>query len=123
MKPILKQDWMGDAKCLDADPELFFPENAESPNMVRYAQTMFCNSCPVRAECYEFGMRTASHGIWGGVLVTQQPKQRLSPKLHPLPAREGALVQPVRKGRDTGEQLVWFRRLLRHVSERVNRGM
>jgi len=123
LKPILKQDWMDDANCLDADTELFFPENAESPNMVKYAQTMYCNPCPVRAECYEFGVRTSSHGIWGGALITQQKKRRLSPKPRPQPVQEEALAEPLREGRNMGQQLVWFRRLMRHVTERVDRGM
>ena len=55
--------WRDRAACLDADPELFFPNSNHDTTAVALA---YCNRCPVVAECREFARSNAREGIWGG---------------------------------------------------------
>ena len=41
--------WMLEAKCLDADPEAFFPEKGGSTREAK----RICAACPVREECLD----------------------------------------------------------------------
>lgn len=62
--------WLGSAACRSRDPELFFPVSPTGPaaeRQVADAKTV-CATCPVRAECLEFALRTRQvHGVWGGL--------------------------------------------------------
>lgn len=54
--------WQKLAACRGLDPELFFPTRGDSvPPEVKET----CASCPVRADCLEFGL-WERQGIWGG---------------------------------------------------------
>ncbi len=56
--------WMLDARCLDADPEAFFPEKGGSTREAK----RICAGCPVRAECLEYALEHDERfGIWGGL--------------------------------------------------------
>ncbi|HSK25159.1 MAG TPA: WhiB family transcriptional regulator [Egicoccus sp.] len=56
--------WMLEAKCLDADPEAFFPEKGGSTREAK----RICTACPVRDECLEFALSNDERfGIWGGL--------------------------------------------------------
>jgi WhiB family transcriptional regulator, redox-sensing transcriptional regulator len=56
--------WMLEAKCLDADPEAFFPEKGGSTREAK----RICAICPVREECLEFALtHDERFGIWGGL--------------------------------------------------------
>lgn len=64
--------WMADAKCLDADPEAFFPEKGGS---TREAKRV-CAACPVRQECLEYALDNDERfGIWGG--LSERERRRL----------------------------------------------
>lgn len=64
--------WMESGACIGTDPELFDPKPGSDGRMygpvgrasVRQAKSV-CRSCPVIAECLEFGLKQAG-GIWGG---------------------------------------------------------
>lgn len=59
-----EQLWMLEAKCLDADPEAFFPEKGGS---TREAKRV-CGACPVREECLDYALANDERfGIWGGL--------------------------------------------------------
>jgi WhiB family redox-sensing transcriptional regulator len=68
--------WMDQAACLDVDPELFFPSPPSQVWGGRYgddrAQAVkaaidVCKTCPVAAECLDYGQRIgATTGVWGG---------------------------------------------------------
>jgi len=63
-------DWMLDAECTRAKPELFYPEPAG--RSVTEAKAV-CARCPVQAECLAWAIRTNEPwGIWGG----QTPDER-----------------------------------------------
>lgn len=57
-------DWMLEARCLDADPEAFFPEKGGSTREAK----RICAACPVREECLEYALENDERfGIWGGL--------------------------------------------------------
>jgi len=64
-------DWQQARACKNTDPELFFgPEHeAVRARDIRQAQAKaICNTCPVRAECLEYGIEHSDgYGIWGGL--------------------------------------------------------
>jgi WhiB family transcriptional regulator, redox-sensing transcriptional regulator len=56
--------WMLEAKCLDADPEAFFPEKGGSTREAK----RICAACPVREECLDYALSNDERfGIWGGL--------------------------------------------------------
>ena len=74
-------DWQNHAKCLDADPELFFCE-ADDVSTTRRA-IRICLSCDVRAFCLEDAWISKQRfGIWGSFSALE--RERLK-KAFPLP--------------------------------------
>lgn len=64
--------WMEHAKCLDADPEAFFPEKGGSTREAK----RICTSCAVREECLEYALANDERfGIWGG--MSERERRRL----------------------------------------------
>lgn len=53
--------WITEARCLDADPDVFFPESGE-PTSTALA---ICETCPVREPCARWGIDNEDEGIWG----------------------------------------------------------
>lgn len=67
-------EWIADAPCSQADPELFFPDAHESRAIVALAKQV-CAACPVRQECLEWALdRGEKFGIYGGLTSTQRRK-------------------------------------------------
>lgn len=65
-------DWQSDARCNDADPEIFFPERGGSSKAARAV----CSQCDVRAECLEYALNNKEQfGIWGG--TSERERRRL----------------------------------------------
>ena len=64
--------WMEEAKCLDADPEAFFPEKGGSTREAK----RICSVCPVREQCLEYALDNDERfGIWGG--MSERERRRL----------------------------------------------
>ena len=61
--------WVGDARCIGEDPELFFPVGTSGPAASQAeAAKSVCGRCPVRAECLEWSLTTCQDaGVWGGL--------------------------------------------------------
>lgn len=55
---------LDNAKCRDADPELFFPDEADHRG--RLAAKAFCATCPLIWDCGEWAIANQPDGIWGG---------------------------------------------------------
>ena len=69
---IDQPDWVEHARCLDADPETFFPEKGGSTREAK----RICASCPVQAECLEHALvNDERFGIWGG--LSERERRRL----------------------------------------------
>lgn len=67
------REWMLDAKCLDADPEAFFPEKGGSTREAK----RICAACPVREECLDHALLNEERfGIWGGYSERERRRMR-----------------------------------------------
>jgi len=57
-------------------PDLFFPANEDGSNMIKQARG-FCASCPIVAQCAEYGIKNEpDFGIWGGLTVKERDQIR-----------------------------------------------
>lgn len=66
-----EEAWMLDGKCLNADPERWFPTPGDSA-AIEYAVGL-CITCPVRVRCLEFAISSGSeYGIWGATTEAQR---------------------------------------------------
>jgi hypothetical protein len=74
-------DWQSHARCLDANPDLFFCEADDYPTINQ--ATRICMSCPVRGFCLEEGWND-KFGIWGSFTVQERERLR---KAFPLPEK------------------------------------
>lgn len=63
-------EWMNEARCLDMNPELFFPRKPAGTKMSAGAQFIIrnaCDHCPVAEECLRYAIDIqATAGVWGG---------------------------------------------------------
>lgn len=64
--------WMEHAKCLDADPDAFFPEKGGSTREAK----RICGACEVREECLSYALANDERfGIWGG--MSERERRRM----------------------------------------------
>ena len=69
----MANDWWLAAECVHhADEVNFFPERGESGRQAK----AICAVCPVRPQCLEFGLRTGSSGVWGGLTDRERRELR-----------------------------------------------
>jgi Transcription factor WhiB len=71
-------EFMGLARCLKSnDTNAFFPSLPhKAKNKIRYflskikpVRDQYCSRCPVREQCFIYGIKTRSEGIYGGCLL------------------------------------------------------
>jgi WhiB family redox-sensing transcriptional regulator len=63
--------WAADAKCLQADPETFFPEKGGSTREAK----RICVQCDVRELCLDYALENDERfGIWGGLSERERRK-------------------------------------------------
>lgn len=77
MTTVSYSEWVGQAACRDADPELFFPrDESNSARAVAEATEeakTYCRRCPVASACLESQMRyeeengSLRSGVFGGL--------------------------------------------------------
>lgn len=68
----IRYDWQEKAQCLQADPDLFFPERGSPGDSAKRV----CVECSVRIECLEYALANGErYGIWGG--LTERERTRL----------------------------------------------
>ncbi len=68
-----QREWMVDARCLDADPEAFFPEKGGSTREAK----RICADCPVVEPCLEYALANDERfGIWGGLSERERRRVR-----------------------------------------------
>ncbi len=71
MLPIESLPWADDARCLQADPEIFFPEKGGSTREAK----RICVDCPVRGDCLAYALENDERfGIWGGLSERERRK-------------------------------------------------
>lgn len=62
-----------DARCVDADPELFFPVPEHPRSVITLEAKRWCASCLVISECLEGALwRNERFGIWGGMTTPER---------------------------------------------------
>ena len=61
-------DWRDHARCLDEDPDLFFPIGSTGPAVVQANRAKeVCRRCPVIHDCLEWALSNYQDaGVWGG---------------------------------------------------------
>ena len=65
-------EWMGEGKCRDMDPAVFFPSDGIG---VQVAQRV-CEECPVKTPCLEYALdNRVDHGVWGG--TSERERRRI----------------------------------------------
>ena len=63
------EPWRLQARCLDADPDSFFPPTGDNG----LAAKKICASCPVTYECGESALNNhIEEGVWGGMSGIQR---------------------------------------------------
>lgn len=69
--------WLRDAACVGADPELFFPVGDSGPAVQQAERAkQVCHSCPVESQCLEWALNTGrTTGVWGG--TDEEERRRL----------------------------------------------
>ena len=58
-------DWRNAAKCLGADPDIFFPPSKGQAEQAK----RFCHNCEVAQECFTEAIQNNERGVWGGVYL------------------------------------------------------
>jgi WhiB family redox-sensing transcriptional regulator len=78
-----RTDWLGNAACRDADPELFFPvSDIRAARAQVEAAKKVCRRCPVRGTCLSWALdHEQEAGIWGG--MTEEERRRLRRRQRP----------------------------------------
>jgi WhiB family redox-sensing transcriptional regulator len=83
IEPRFKHDpdemwWIERARCIDEDPELFFPIGSAPPSAEQTARAIeVCRSCDVRAECLAWALDTCQDaGVWGGLGEEERREMR-----------------------------------------------
>jgi WhiB family redox-sensing transcriptional regulator len=73
-----RTDWLGNAACRDADPELFFPvSDVKAARTQVAAARKVCRRCPVRGTCLSWALDNEQEaGIWGGLTEEERRKLR-----------------------------------------------
>lgn len=68
---ISSLDWRDLASCngIDSDSTGIFFEEYETDPVVARETDVFCLSCPVARQCFQYGKETKSEGVWGGVYL------------------------------------------------------
>jgi len=61
--------WIERGRCIEEDPELFFPVGTRGPAIEQTARAKsVCALCPVRIECLAWALDTCQDaGVWGGL--------------------------------------------------------
>lgn len=68
-----ENDWRQKAECLDADPDIFFPEAGSNG----IAAKRICSRCEVKQECLDYAMvNRIDDGVWGGTAAVERERLR-----------------------------------------------
>ena len=68
----MTNNWRQYARCLGADPELFYPTTDDAAEEAR----AICTVCPVREPCLEYAITAREkQGVWGG--LTERERRRM----------------------------------------------
>lgn len=72
-----EEAWQRDARCLDADPEIFFPEKGGSTKEAK----RICGLCPSKEACLAYALENEERfGIWGGLSENERRRLKRAPE-------------------------------------------
>lgn len=83
------EDWRAQARCLEYDPELFWPIGTTGSAVPQIAEAVaVCWTCPVRETCLRYALDNGiTEGVWGGLpederrsLKRREDRERLDAK-------------------------------------------
>jgi WhiB family redox-sensing transcriptional regulator len=83
-------EWLDRARCLDQDPELFFPIGTTglALDQIEDAKAV-CLRCEVRTQCLAWALDTAQDaGVWGGTSEEERRVIRRARRREERAARE-----------------------------------
>jgi WhiB family redox-sensing transcriptional regulator len=65
----MDMQWLNQARCLNEDPELFFPVGNTGPAVDQIDQAKaVCRECAVSTSCLEYAIKeNQDTGVWGGL--------------------------------------------------------
>jgi WhiB family redox-sensing transcriptional regulator len=65
----MDMQWLNQARCLNEDPELFFPVGNTGPAVEQIEQAKsVCRECGVSTQCLEYAIKeNQDTGVWGGL--------------------------------------------------------
>lgn len=66
--------------CRTVDPDYYHPVGKGLTGMEAYVAHL-CRECPIQPACLQMGLESGSSGIWGGVRLYGDSRDR-KPKLH-----------------------------------------
>lgn len=66
----------GTQPCMDADPELFFPESPEDIYHNSRKAKEICNQCAFKTPCLDYALTVDVVGIWAGTTKTDRRRLR-----------------------------------------------
>lgn len=71
-------DWRDHARCLGADPDLFFPIGSTGPALIQAEQAKaVCRTCPVIGDCLDWALTNFQDaGVWGGTTEEERRAMR-----------------------------------------------
>jgi WhiB family transcriptional regulator, redox-sensing transcriptional regulator len=71
-------DWRDQARCLDEDPDLFFPIGSTGPAVVQVDRAkQVCRACPVIEDCLTWALSNYQDaGVWGGTTEEERRMMR-----------------------------------------------
>ena len=73
MTETQEHGWRGNANCLDADPEIFFPIAGGNGLDAKKV----CARCTVLDECLQYALQhQVEDGVWGGVSAVERERMR-----------------------------------------------
>jgi len=74
------------AKCKNQPTQWWFPEWPLTKQQIRTMSQAkaICATCQIKSKCFEYGVNSKSHGIWGGITLYEgkteyrksKPKQK-----------------------------------------------
>ena len=67
---LVESDWKELANCKGREPEDFVDKFILAAKSVRAEMLKVCSACEVREQCLDFGLKTESIGLFGGVFVS-----------------------------------------------------
>lgn len=75
----LREEWMAQANCKNSPTRWWFPNHGDSGEDVRNRKqaVRMCLMCKVRKDCLQYGIKTSSSGIWGGVTLDRGSNRKL----------------------------------------------